>query len=83
MQLSRFLQEVMLPLSGAGGEVWGNLVSNTVTNESHNFVSALMITLGDLKGKMCLPLPESVGSGEDAEGKAEDPKERLHILEGK
>ena len=82
VQLSRFLQEVMLPLSDTGSEVWGNLVSNTVNNESHNFVSALMITLGDLKGKMCLPLPDSVGSGEGDEGKAADMKERLHILEG-
>ena len=82
VQLSRFLQEVMLPLSETGSEVWGNLVSNTVNNESHNFVSALMITLGDLKGKMCLPLPDSVGSGEGTEGKAADLRERLHILEG-
>ena len=37
-------------------------VSNTVNNECHNFVSALMITLGDLKGKMRLPLPDSFHS---------------------
>ena len=27
VQLNRVIQEVMLPLSNAGGEVWGNLVT--------------------------------------------------------
>ena len=80
--LERVVQEIYLPLlSNANNqEGWGEVASKEIMDQMHGFLASVSITLGQTKGKTCLPLPPMETA--NTEGVSVDTKDRIHLLEG-
>jgi dynein heavy chain len=76
--LELVLHEIYLPLlnNPKNQKGWGEVASKEIIDLMHNFLSEVTITVGQLKGETCLPLPPSF----DNSGGANN-KERIHLLE--
>ena len=76
--LETVLERVFVPLVGnhANQSNWGEVASKEVTDKLHSFLANVSITLGQMRGKACLPLPPV----EPASGNS-NYKDRVHLLE--
>jgi dynein heavy chain len=76
--LESVLQRVFVPLvaNSANQSSWGEVASKEVTDKLHAFLANVSITLGQMKGKACLPLPPVEPSGSTS-----NYKDRVHLLE--
>ena len=80
--LEKVVEEVYLPLlsNPNNQEGWGEVASKEIMDQMHGFLASVSITLGQTKGKTCLPLPPMEAAS--AEGVSVDTKDRIHLLEG-
>ena len=62
--LEKVVEEVYLPLlsNPNNQEGWGEVASKEIMDQMHGFLASVSITLGQTKGKTCLPLQWKLGS---------------------
>eukprot|EP00201_Polytomella_parva_P017476 CAMPEP_0175071536 /NCGR_PEP_ID=MMETSP0052_2-20121109/19298_1 /TAXON_ID=51329 ORGANISM="Polytomella parva, Strain SAG 63-3" /NCGR_SAMPLE_ID=MMETSP0052_2 /ASSEMBLY_ACC=CAM_ASM_000194 /LENGTH=4543 /DNA_ID=CAMNT_0016338719 /DNA_START=12 /DNA_END=13643 /DNA_ORIENTATION=- len=81
--LAAISQEVFVPLltSPSGQQGWPDVIAKEVTENLHNFVSNVLVTIGQMKGQTLLPLPpQSTMPSLLPEHSMKD-QDKVHILE--
>ena len=89
LNLEKTIKEVYMPILGnpANQQGWGEVAAKDILDKMHGFLSSVSITLGQTKGKTCLPLPVTdisspAASGSGTGSAAASSKDKVHILEG-
>jgi dynein heavy chain len=85
--LEKVIEEVYMPVlsNTANQHGWGEVASKEIVEKLHSFLAQVSITLGQTRGKTCLPLPPMDSGGAEKSASGGIPptsKDRIHLLEG-